>query len=241
VTERWLAWLRRHIEPEDIALGFVLVLTPLIGGSSDLGARLLSGADDPTLGLVALVSCVGAIAAIATRVPGESVLDQDHRWGILGPFLGAVSLLGSSSLGLLGFPNNDLFIGPAFVITTGAVLLGNRLPVVSRQVRRVMVAPFVLFSGAVLQSLVVSIGGALAGQVDVSGIFGQPKGPVLLFDIVLIALFVSWIFYAMLVYAPRELASPGASVRSWVIRFVLFFVTLVIGVVIGNMRAVTIV
>src|SRR3954469_5302859 len=202
---RWLAWLRRHVEPEDIALGLVLVVTPLVGGNGDLGARLLFGGNDRPLGFIALISCVGAICAIATRVPGESVLDQDHRWGILGPFLGAVSLLGSSSLGLFGIPNDGLLIGPAFVITAGAVVLGNRLPVVSRQTRRVLVAPFVLLSGAVLQSLIVNIGGVLAGQVDVGGILGQPKGPALLLDIVLISLFVSWIFYAMLVYAPREL------------------------------------
>jgi hypothetical protein len=241
VIGKRLAWLRRHLQAEDIALGLVLIVTPLVSGNGDLGARLLFGGNDPLLGFIALVSCVGAITAIATRVPGESVLDQDHRWGILGPFLGAVSLLSSSSLGLLGIPNNGLLIGPAFVITAGAVVLGSRLPVVSRQTRRVLVAPFVLLSGAILQSLVVNIGGALAGQVDIGGILGQPKGPALLLDIVLICLFVSWIFYAMLVYAPRELASPGASVRSWVVRFGVFFSTLVAGIVIGDMRAVTVI
>jgi hypothetical protein len=241
VIERTLAWLRRHIEPEDIALVAVLIVTPFLGGGGDLGARLLFGSSDPVLGLIALVSCVGALSAIATRVPGESVLDQDHRWGVLGPFLGAVSLLGASSLGLLGVPNDGLLIGPAFVITAGAVLLGNRLPVVSRQTRRILVAPFVLLSGAILQSLVVTIGGAVAGQVDVNAILGQPKGPVLLFDIVVISLFVSWIFYAMLVYAPRELASPGASARSWAVRFGVFFLTLMAGIAIGDLRAVTVV
>jgi hypothetical protein len=46
--------------------------------------------------------------------------------------------------------------------------------------------------------------------------------------------FVALIFYEMFVFAPRELADPGASALSWAIRFAIFYVSLVAAILAGG-------
>ncbi len=229
-----------HIQPEDIALIGTMLLAPTLGGSSGLANRLLSGDHDPLLGAWALIAAVGAIAALASRVLGESDIDDQRRWLLLGPFMGALTLIGGSAFALLGIGDSAPFIVVAAAVVVGAFVFADRLPVVGRPLRRVLVTPFVLLSGALLQSFVVDIGGALGGSINVGDLLAQPDALVLVPEILLIVAMVSWIFYAMLVFAPRELASPGDTTRAWAVRFGLFFVTLLIGVVAGNAQAVLI-
>lgn len=47
-------------------------------------------------------------------------------------------------------------------------------------------------------------------------------------------------FYLMLVFAPRELADPGAPRLAWIIRYALFLVTLGVALLIGGFPAVLI-
>ncbi len=61
-------------------------------------------------------------------------------------------------------------------------------------------------------------------------IAGQPSG--LASNQVALAVFVAFtaVYYAMLVYAPRQVAEREGSARSWLARYVLFLVATVIGI-----------
>lgn len=82
-----------RIQLEDVALALLLLLGPPLSrgeASGDGAVGLLVRAPDPLVGLFALVAALGAILALATRVPGESrLVDSGGRAWIIGPFIGA--------------------------------------------------------------------------------------------------------------------------------------------------------
>ncbi len=224
-----------RIQLEDVALVAVMVLGPLLAGSGSLADTLLDRQHDPLLGLFALTAAVGAMVAMATRVPGESRFDESEgRYWIIGPFVGAVGLTAGSALELIGVDGGDIVTGPAFIVAVLSVVLADRLPIVERRIRRLLVAPFVLLTGAVFQGLAADLTAALTGLVDLPAIVSHPDAIQLLLLVVVVSLAVSWIFYAMLVFAPRELADPGAPTRWWILRFGLFWVSLILGMALGG-------
>jgi len=237
-----LAELVRRIQLEDLALVALTLLWPLLAGANSLVPVLAEG-NEALGGLIALIAAVGAMAAMATRVPGESRVDlarpdalgiEPSRIWIIGPFIGAVGFVAGDALDRLGLPGGDALIGIAFVVATAALLLGNRLPVISRELRRVLVAPFVFLSAVFFQSLAADL---LEG-------LGGPDGPLvglltleqlgLALTVLAVIAFVGGIFYTMLIFVPRELADPGASTRSWVVRYAIFFASLAIALYLGD-------
>jgi len=224
-----------RIQLEDVALGLLLVLSPLLGEGSGLGFGSPRDETDPLLGLFALIAAVGAIVALATRVPGESRIVEGHgRAWIIGPFIGAIGLTAGNALELLGLEGGDVVTGPAMIVGVGSFVFASRLPVVERPVRRLLVAPFVLLSGAVFQGLVSEFTGSVSGHVDLPALLRDPSALTIVATVGGIILAVSWIFYAMLVFAPRELADPGASTPTWVTRYLVFLATLVVALVAGG-------
>ena len=226
-----------RIQAEDVALVVVVMLGPLLaGGSSGAIADALLGRErDPLLGAFALLAAIGAMVALATRVPGESrSVGSESRYWIIGPFVGAVGLTTGSSLELLGIEGGDILTGPALIVAVLSVVLADRLPVVERPVRRLLMAPFVLLSGAVFQGLAAELTGVLTGLVDLPTVLAHPDAIQLLLLIVAVSLAVSWIFYAMLVFAPRELSDPGTPTRWWALRFGLFWVSVIVGLMLDG-------
>jgi hypothetical protein len=208
-----------------------------VAGSSSgaIANALLDREPDPLLGAFALLAAIGAMVALATRVPGESrSLEPESRYWIIGPFVGAVGLTAGSSLELLGIEGGDIVTGPALIVAVLSVVFAARLPIVERPVRRLLMAPFVLLSGAVFQGLAAELMGALTGVVDLPAVLAHPDAIQLLLLIITVSLAVSWIFYAMLVFAPRELADPGAPTRWWALRFGLFWASVIVGLMLGG-------
>lgn len=225
-----------QIQLEDLALALLLLLGPLLGGAGGgLSLGSLRGEPDPLLGIFALVAALGAIVALATRVPGESrLVDTEGRAWFIGPFVGAIGFTAGNALELLGLEGGDIVTGPAMIVAVGSFVFASRLPVVERPVRRLLVAPFLLLSGAVFQGLVAEFTGSTAGFVDLTALLAGPDAIPLLATIAVIVLAVSWIFYAMLIFAPRELADPGAPTRSWVLRYLIFVGSLVAALLLGG-------
>ncbi len=137
------------------------------------------------------------------------MLDTGGRAWIIGPFIGAIALTAGNALEQLGLEGGDIVTGPAVFVPSGHCVFASRLPVVQRPVRRLLVAPFVLLSGAVFQGLVVEFTGSAAGFVDLPALLADPQAIAIVVTVAAIILAVSWIFYSMLVFAPRKLADPG--------------------------------
>jgi hypothetical protein len=229
--------LTSRVQVEDFALVGVVLLGALLGGGADrsIARSILDREQDPLLGAISLIAALGAIVAMATRVPGESRVDRsERRYWIVGPFIGAVGFTSGSALEQLGIAGGDVVTGPALLFTILSVVFADRLPVVERPVRRLLTAPFVLLSGAVFQGLTAELMTGLAGVVDLPTILAAPDAVQLVALVVGISLAVSWIFYSMLVFAPRELADPGAPTAWWVLRFGVFWVSVVASLVLGS-------
>jgi hypothetical protein len=204
-------------------------LVPVVGDAqSQLGA------------LVALLAAIGAIVAMATRVPGEARLEsrvegmEPERLWMIGPFIGAVGFVAGDSLGRLGLPGGDALVGVAFLVVLASVLLANHLPVVSRDLRRLMVAPFVFLSAVFLQTLSGEVVQMLGGEGGLAAGLLAPEQLALAVTFLVILTFVGGIFYMMLIFVPRELADPGASTRAWLLRFGLFYVSLLAAILLGS-------
>jgi len=91
-----------------------------------------------------------------------------------------------------------------------------------------------LLSGAVFQGLVAEFTSSFDGSVDLPALLAEANAIPLIATVAAIVLAVSWIFYAMLIFAPRELADPGAPTRSWTVRYLVFLVSLVVALLLGG-------
>jgi hypothetical protein len=235
--------LLSHIQLEDVTLVATLLLTPFLAPITSV-LPIFGDGNDFVGGLVAFIAAVGAIVAMATRVPDDNRFEKPApeaqvlptRIWLVGPLIGAVGFLAGDSLDRMGLPGGDALVGIAFVVAMVTFLAGRRLPVVSRNTRRLLVAPFVLLSAAFLQQLAAELTGAFAGT-DLLGQLLALNNLPLVIELFGILGFVALIFYEMFVFAPRELADPGASSLSWAVRFAIFYLSLVIALFAGGSAA----
>ena len=229
-----------------------MVALPLLGGPApDTGAGFFEDRLDPIGGLIAIVAAVGAIVCMATREAGASTFDPSHaspgtaaaappkvdidaRMAYIGPYIGGVALVGAQGFEKLGIPGGDWLAGPAFVVCLAAFVFADRLPVVRAEVRRLLVTPFVLVAGGIFEGIVADITPGVdpvgvVGALLSGGSFGGVPGGFLVFVFGMV-LAGTAVFYAMLVYAPRELASSYRTPTGrWPLRFAVFLVSLLVG------------
>lgn len=201
-----------------------------------LGA--LEGGSDtriPLLGLVELLAVVGAIAALATRSPQGEALEADsvRGWLFAGPLLGGVGLVGADASDHLGIDASGILGILTFAAVVAAFALGDRLPVLPEPRRRLLVTPFIVVASAWFTAFAGDLLDGLDLRELADVLFDPATSPELLSigGIVAFAMLAgSGAFYAMLVVAPRELASPEPRPAVWFVRYVVFVVSAAIGV-----------
>jgi hypothetical protein len=221
-----IPWFRRHLRIEDVLVFGWLILQPIL-----LPGPSASGPDKPDLffGLADLVALLGMAACIGARsrpgVVSGLVADGTVLYAV-GPLFGAFAFTVDDTNANLGL-GSDLAILP-LVLAIGAVILARvAVAPLSAPARRALVTPFVIvtsrFFGSVLSGLV--------GIFDLRQLLSSPPAPggfspwfVLGFGIVGAA-----VFYVMLVFAPRQVAEREGTPRTWLIRFGVFVIGLVIG------------
>ncbi len=249
--------LHRALQPEDLLLAVVLVVLPLLGGSAgEPPPGFFEDRVDVLGGFFAIAAAVGAIACMATRSPGDSPLDParpgtvagaprapravdiDARMALIGPYIGGVALVGAQGFEKLGIGGGDWLAGPAFIVAIGAFILADRLPVVRPRVRRALVTPFVLVAGGIFEGFTGDITRGLdlravvrdlTSGVNATGVPGEPGSVGLAVFVYGMVVAGTAVFYAMLVLAPRELAAPAGDGRRWVVRYLVFLVSLLAG------------
>ncbi len=238
-TRQRVTGARAAVKLEDLGLIGIILAAPLLDPLHAL-LPIVGDSNSATGGLVSFLAVIGAIVAMATRVPGEARVesrthgaDPERLW-MIGPFIGAVGFIGTDSLGRLGLPGGDGLLAIAFVVIIAASLFPHRLPVVSRVTRRILVAPFVLLSGAFFQGLVSDLAEGLGGEAGPMARLASTAEPIMLVQIYAIIGIAAGIFYLMLIFVPRELADPGASTLVWTLRFGLFYASLVGAIIIGG-------
>jgi len=221
-----LARIAGHLRLEDwLLVAWLVVAAPLLGRVEDTAGPFDAGR--PIQGALELIAVLGAMICLVT---GRSDAPAGADPGILGrgaigPLVGGLLLVtfsGWDGLGLAGTPAAVV----AVVIAGIVVVVRLRWAALTTSVRRALVTPFILVTGGIFWTIVDSITG---GQ----GVIGSPTAGLSLRDVGLVvgllAVF-SAVYYAMLVYAPRQVAESEGGTITWLVRYGVFLASVVVGI-----------
>ncbi|MGD0019938.1 MAG: hypothetical protein ABSD62_11840 [Candidatus Limnocylindrales bacterium] len=205
--------------------------------------------DHPVQGLLLMAGFCGAIACLATRnsdgaaapangadpgsdtaiagsdgfTPGSGVLSS----AAVGPLVGGLLLVGGSAFAELGL-NPETVFGPTLIAVVAFTLLQAKLPAIPTTVRRALVTPYAMAAGGLFWSVVLEVTrgidfGAMfegASAAGISSAVGLAIGALTA---------CAAVYYAMLIYAPRQIAEREGGPIVWLIRFGLFLASVALG------------
>lgn len=179
----------------------------------------------PLDGLVRLAAVVAALACIAAkRSPTAAGERPSSNQAATGPLTGGLLLVTIS--GFVALDVSQPAIVLAFLAGAGVLMLAVhfRAPALSTPVRRVLVSPFVLVTGGIFWSVIEQVTGP--GGPQVGPVSLDPRAvPVALVFLV----GFSAVYYAMLIYAPRQVAEREGGVVAWLLRYAAFALSVVFG------------
>ena len=206
VTEDWLlaAW--------------VSIATPLLFRAQGGGGPFDSGA--PLLGTLRIVAVAGALICLAARrSPSDTPAGERSiiKGGAVGPLVGAILLVTISGFTAVDLPSG---VGTVIVIAALAamVVVHFAVPPLATPIRRALVTPFVLVSGALFWTFIAAITGEPGSATPAAGITNSSTA--LAAGGFLIAF--SGVFYVMLIFAPRQVADRQGGIVTWLFRYALF-------------------
>jgi len=205
---------------EDLLVaGWVAGVSPLLFRAG--GEKGPFDPGQPLEGVVRLAAVLGVLVCLSARQKvdaGSSPQTSLINRGAVGPLAGALLLVTISGFNALGTP-------PAVAYAMIAIRLAA--PPLNVLVRRALVSPFVMVAGGLYWTFIESVigtGGAAAARpsapLDLHG-----NQPAFLF-----LLAFSAVYYAMLVFAPRQIAEREGGVVEWLVRYVAFVVSIVLGI-----------
>ena len=227
---RWSRAALSAIRPEDLVLaGWVALANPLLSQSQGGGDPFASGR--PIDGLIRLAGVAGALVCLGTRTAGLPA-DADQSiltGGAAGPAVGGLMLVGASGLAALGLAPEAAFF-PLFGVVLVLLLLRDHVPALPTAARRALITPFVLAAGGIFWNFVRGVTGGASGGVgslgDVGSLMAQAQAIAPVLGILTLG---AAVYYAMLVYAPRQIAEREGGPLVWLARFALFLASLVLG------------
>ena len=206
--------------------GWVALVAPLLGRLQTSTGPFDGG--QPLAGLLRLAGVLGALACLSARRPPADAAAGPALLGraSIGPFVGGlllVALSGVSALGLASWAVSGLCVAGAIGML-GVRLLAPPLPT---SARRALVTPFILAAGGLFWSLISAVTGSVnqAGGLK-EAVLSDPAAALPFLGFV--AAF-SAVYYAMLVYAPRQVAEREGGVVTWALRYALFVVGILFG------------
>jgi hypothetical protein len=238
---------RLAVRGEDLLLaGWIVVAAPLLSRAGGSAGPFDSG--HPVQGVLMLIGFAGALACLATRSPAATARtlpgsfaattpEGDGAGGAtkptvldsaaVGPLVGGLMLVGGTGFAELGFDPAALFI-PTFGAVVILALAQSHTPLVSTPVRRALVTPYLLAAGGIFWGIVH----AVTGGLDISAQFGSSTTGMSSGVAAVAGIFVvgAAVYYAMLIYAPRQIAEREGGPLQWLARFALFVFSVVAGV-----------
>ena len=181
----------------------------------------------PVVGVIELAAVLGALTCLTARHSATEVGRERSfiERGAAGPFVGGVLLVTISGFTAL---NASQAVVLVVVMSAAALLVIVRVwvPPLPAAARRALVSPFVLVTGGIFWSLIEAvIGGSTRG-----GAFGLNTFELLRTPPALLFLTAfSAVYYAMLVYAPRQVADREGNVIAWGLRYAAFALGVILG------------
>ena len=216
------------LRAEDLlVVGWVAIASPLlfkIGG--DKGPF---DAGQPIPGLLRLVAVAGVLICLAARSqpgPGRGTGASMIQRGVVGPFAGGLLLVTIAGFTALSTPP-PLVLAVLVIAAIAMIAVHFALPPLSTLARRALVSPFVLIAGGLYWTFIESVirpsdAAALrrAAAVDL-----HAATPLLLFLVAFSA-----VYYAMLIYAPRQVAEREGGWVEWLLRYAAFAASIALGI-----------
>jgi hypothetical protein len=212
---------------EDLVLaGWVAIVSPLIfrvGG--DKGPF---DAGQPLQGMIRLLAVAGVLLCVAARPPlGARGTDRSFlNSGAVGPFSGGVLLVAISGFTALGTPSS-VVLGAVIVLGIAMVAVRVAVPPLPITVRRVLVSPFIAVAAGIYWNLIAAVTAGHTFEVTPAQIAADPHTAELILGF--LAAF-SAVYYAMLVYGPRQVAEREGGRVEWILRYAVFFASVVLGI-----------
>ncbi len=206
--------------------GWVALATPALFRIQGGAGPFDSGA--PLEGVLRLGAVLGALICIAARRPkaeigdaGSSVLER----GAVGPLCGGLLLVGISGFTALEVPSG-LALALVIAALVAMIAVHNAAPPLSVIARRALVTPFVMVAGGLFWSLIAAVIGEPGGTAG-AAVVASPQAATAAAAFLLA---FSAVYYAMLVYAPRQVAERDGGVVTWLLRYALFVAGVVAGI-----------
>ena len=144
----------------------------------------------------------------------------------MGPFVGGLLLVTISGFTALGATTAVVYATLLFS-AIGIIAIRVAVPPVSIVVRRALVSPFVMVAGGIYWTLIEQVVGTAGISAVRRGAAVDQHGAELL---LLFLVAFSAIYYAMLIYAPRQIAEREGGVVEWLLRYATFAVSIGLGI-----------
>ncbi len=205
---------------------WIAIASPIIfRASSDKGPF---DAGEPIQGIIRLLAVLGVLICIAARRPASEGLSERSilNRASVGPFVGGLLLVVISGFTALGTPQEVVLL-----VLAGAVIamVATRVavPPIPVAVRRALVSPFVMVAGGIYWTVIEAVAGtpgfASAREHPLLGGWAAPAA------LGFLAVF-SAVYYAMLIYGPRQVAEREGGTLEWALRYGIFLVSIVLGI-----------
>jgi hypothetical protein len=202
---------------------WVAVATPLLFRAEGGSGPFDSGA--PLLGVIRLAAVLGALICVSCRRHPNAPRERSLIGvGAIGPLTGGLLLVAISGFTALGVTSGA---GIALVAVAAVAMIAVHvlLPPLSIVARRVLVTPFVMVAGGLFWTFIAAVTGE-PGSATPAAAIANPQTAVAAAGFLLA---FSAVYYAMLVYAPRQVAEREGSLVTWVLRYALFVAGVVFG------------
>lgn len=211
-----------------VLAGWVIFGAPLLARTAAPTGPFDPG--QPLQGIFRLGAVLAALTCLAARKPsgapatGWQILDS----GAVGPFTGGlllVAISGAIALDLLSWGTYG------FCLLAACLMIAMRVavPPLPTVARRLLVTPFVMAAAGIFWSLI----DAVLGPIWNGGGAGSWGSLVSLSPVVLpvVAFLVAFsaVYYAMLIYAPRQVAEREGGLLAWVLRYLMFLGGIALG------------
>jgi hypothetical protein len=212
---------------EDLLVtGWVAIASPILFKVGGDKGPFETG--QPLEGLLRIAAVLGVVACLAARRkvdPGSPPQLSLLNRASVGPFVGGLLLVTISGFTALGAPTAAVY-AVLLVAAIGIIAIRVALPPVSVLVRRALVSPFVMVAGGLYWTVIEQVVTPGAASLRRSAPLDLRSVELPLF--VLIAF--SAIYYAMLIYAPRQIAEREGGIVEWLLRYAAFAASIALGI-----------
>jgi hypothetical protein len=180
----------------------------------------------PLDGLLGILAIAGAAVCLATRSTGAAAGQGLGGSAAVGPFVGGLLLVAVSTVSALELPE-AMALAVAVGIAGLALLARLRWPTLPTTIRRALVTPYILVAGGLFWSAIgqVTSGGDLTTAIRQAA----PSDVRAVLPITGFLLAFSAVYYAMLVFAPRQVAEREGGPIAWLVRYALFVASIALG------------